>query len=166
MTSIRVVVPAGAPTIAATYAHNVLTDTATLHTEPPLVASWVDKIETLAKRNCTFLVAQNDGQVTSYAYATQFRDRPACARTCESSVYLCADCQELGMGSALMTALCDAAVTSGFHEMIAVAGGGKPASVRLHRKAGFHHAGRLELVGAKLGRRLDTVYMQRTLAPR
>ena len=46
---------------------------------------------------------------------------------------------------------------------IAVIGGGEPASVALHAKAGFRHAGRMERVGEKFGRLLDTVYMQRTL---
>ena len=163
MTFIRTVIPADATAIAAIYAHHVLTGTATFDTDPPLVAFWVDKIETLAARNWPFLIAQDDGGLTGCAYATQFRDRPAYARTCENSIYIRADCHGLGIGSALMTALCEAALASGFHEMIAVIGGGEPVSVMLHRKAGFYHAGRLERVGEKFGRLLDTIYMQRKL---
>jgi phosphinothricin acetyltransferase len=48
--------------------------------------------------------------------------------------------------------------------MIAVIGGGEPASVALHAKAGFRHAGRMERVGEKFGRLLDTVYMQKSLS--
>ena len=47
--------------------------------------------------------------------------------------------------------------------MIAVIGGGEPASVALHDKCGFVHAGQMRNVGFKFGRRLDTVYMQRDL---
>ena len=44
--------------------------------------------------------------------------------------------------------------------MIAVISGGEPASVALHAKHHFAHAGRMRNVGFKFGRRLDTVYMQ------
>jgi phosphinothricin acetyltransferase len=54
----------------------------------------------------------------------------------------------------LLAALLVAAEQAGFRQMIAVAGGGEPASVALHASLGFRDAGR------KFGRRLDTVYMQ------
>ncbi len=47
--------------------------------------------------------------------------------------------------------------------MIAVIGGGEPASVALHSKMGFTHAGRMRSVGRKFGRWLDSVYMQAEL---
>ena len=59
-----------------------------------------------------------------------------------------------------MLALLADARTAGFEQMIAVIGGGEPASVALHAKCGFVHAGRLRNVGYKFGRVLDTVYMQ------
>ena len=43
---------------------------------------------------------------------------------------------------------------------IAVIGGGEPASVALHGKMRFEHAGRMRSVGRKFGRWLDSVYMQ------
>lgn len=163
MIAIRRAAPADAPGIAAIYAHHVLHGTATFDTEPPPVDYWTDRIETLAARNWPFLVAEAEGEVAGYAYATQFRDRPAYARTCENSIYIAPALLGHGIGSALLAALCDAAIASDFHEMIAVVGGGEPASVALHAKAGFRHAGRMERVGEKFGRLLDTVYMQRTL---
>jgi phosphinothricin acetyltransferase len=47
--------------------------------------------------------------------------------------------------------------------MIAVIGGGQPASIALHERCGFRTVGRLESVGWKKQRWLDTVYMQRAL---
>jgi L-amino acid N-acyltransferase YncA len=60
----------------------------------------------------------------------------------------------------LLTELIDRARDCGFRQMIAVVGGGEPASVGLHEKLGFAHAGRMKSVGRKFGRWLDTVYMQ------
>jgi phosphinothricin acetyltransferase len=49
--------------------------------------------------------------------------------------------------------------------MVAVIGGAQPASVALHRKAGFRSIGRIEASGFKFGRWLDTELMQRRLGP-
>ena len=159
----RAVTPADVDAIAAIYAHHVLHGTATFDTEPPTAEFWIGKIGELDEHGWPFLVAQVDHGVAGYAYATQFRDRRAYARTCENSIYFSPDMTGRGIGSALIAALLEAAHASGFREMIAVIGGGEPASVALHAKAGFRHAGRMERVGEKFGRLLDTVYMQRSL---
>jgi len=160
---IRPVRPDDAASIAAIYAHHVLHGTATFDTEPPEVAAWREKIASIAARGWPFVVAEQDGAVAGYAYATQFRDRPAYAETCENSIYLAPDHIGRGIGSRLLPALVEAAHQSGFRQMIAVIGGSEPASVALHAKCGFVHAGRMIGVGRKFGRMLDTIYMQRAL---
>jgi L-amino acid N-acyltransferase YncA len=152
-----------APEIAAIYAHHVAVGTASFDTEGPPVTVWEAKIADIVQRGWPFLVAEDAGRVTGYAYATQFRDRPAYAHTCEDSIYVHPDAVGHGIGSQLMDALLADALAAGFHQMIAVIGGGEPASIALHAKAGFCHAGRMEKVGLKFGRLLDTVYMQRGL---
>jgi len=48
--------------------------------------------------------------------------------------------------------------------MVAVIGdSGNVASIGLHRKLGFRHVGTLDAVGFKLGRWVDSVFMQRPL---
>jgi L-amino acid N-acyltransferase YncA len=160
---IRDATPDDAEDIAAIYAHHVLHGTASFDTEPPSVDTWVTKIKELGRKSWPFSVAERDGRVVGYAYATQFRDRPAYAETCENSVYVAHDAVGNGIGTALVTALVDGAAQSGFRQMIAVIGGGEPASVALHARLGFVHAGRMRSVGRKFGRLLDTVYMQRAL---
>lgn len=162
MIAIRDAMPADAGAIAAIYAHHVLHGTATFDTEPPPVAFWIAKIADFDRRGWPFLVAVDD-IVVGYAYASQFRDRAAYAHTCEDSVYVDAARLGQGIGNMLIEALIAAAARAGFREMIAVAGGGEPASVALHAKYGFRHAGRMERVGLKFGRLLDTVYMQRSI---
>ncbi|NJR31503.1 N-acetyltransferase [bacterium] len=114
----------------------------------------------LSARGPALLVAETGGAVVGYAYATQFRPRAAYARTCENSIYIADSARGQGVGTRLLGALVDAARDCGFEQMIAVIGGGEPASVALHAKCGFVHAGRMRNVGYKFGRRLDTVYMQ------
>lgn len=163
MPSIRAAQADDAAAIAEIYAHHVLHGTASFELEPPDAAFWRDKIENVLANGWPFLLAEAGGEVVAYAYATQFRDRPAYAHTCENSIYVRADRLGQGIGKALLEALVAAARDAGFREMIAVIGGGEPASVALHRAGGFRDAGRMTNVGFKFGRWLDTVYMQRSL---
>ncbi len=150
------------------YAWHVANGTGTFDTEAPDAPAWAAKLAEFSARGHPFLVAERASatgvQVVGYAYAARFRDRAAYARTCEDSIYIAPDARGGGIGTELLTALIAAARSAGFAQMIAVAGGGEPASVALHAKCGFVHAGRLRNVGYKFGRVLDTVYMQRDLA--
>ena len=160
---IRAADPDDATSIAAIYAHHVLHGTASFDTVPPTSYEWRIKIADIVSRGWPFLVVEEDGVVAGYAFATQFRDRPAYVETCENSIYIAPLSAGRGLGSALMAALLPAATKAGFRQMIAVVGGGEPASVALHRKFGFIVAGRMHHVGRKFGRLLDTVYLQRAL---
>ncbi|WP_017664672.1 GNAT family N-acetyltransferase [Porphyrobacter sp. AAP82] len=149
-----------AQAIAAIYAWHVANGTATFDTAAPDAAAWEGKLADFAARGFPFLVAEREGAVIAYAYAARFRDRAAYAHTCEDSIYVSHQARRRGVGSALLPALIAAARASGFEQMLAVIGGGEPASVALHGKCGFVHAGRMRNVGRKFGRLLDTVYMQ------
>lgn len=154
---------ADASDIAAIYAHHVLHGTASFETVPPTVDFWTEKLTVVLDRQWPFVVADAGGDLLGYAYATQFRDRTAYAHTAENSIYVGHDAIGKGIGLQLMTALIDRADAAGFREIIAVIGGGEPASIALHAKCGFRHAGRMKNVGYKFGRLLDTVYMQLSL---
>jgi phosphinothricin acetyltransferase len=151
--------------ITGIYAHHVRHGTATFDIEPPDEGFIAHKLTALQQRGCPFLVATVNGLVIGYAYAAPFRDRAAYAGTCEDSIYIDPDHVGRGVGKALLAAAIEAAAAKGFVQMIAVIGGGEPASVALHKGLGFHHAGRLEAVGYKFGRWLDIVMMQRALSP-
>jgi L-amino acid N-acyltransferase YncA len=152
-----------AEAISAIYAHHVVHGTASFDTVARSVDDTRRKIEDITGCGWPFLVAEVNGVVVGYAYATQFRDREAYRNTCENSIYIDAAQRGRGIGTELLAALVKESKAFGFRQMIAVIGGGEPASIALHAKAGFDHAGRMKSVGRKFGRWLDTVYMQRAL---
>lgn len=162
--SVRKATVDDARAIAAIYAHHVLHGTATYEVVPPTDDETVEKILTVTGRSWPFLVACDGDQVVGYAYATQFRNRPAYAYACENSIYVAHDRRGGGIGKLLLKALLEAAEAHGFRHMVAVIGGAEPASVALDGSCGFEHAGRLTGMGLKAGRWLDTVYMQIALA--
>ena len=156
---------ADAAAVAAIYAHHVRHGTASFETEPPDQAEMAARMGKVLDAGAPWLVARDpDGEVIGYAYASQFRDRPAYRYACENSVYIRDDRRGEGVGRALLALLIDAAERAGFRQMIAVIGGAEPASIRLHAGCGFVEAGRMRGVGHKAGRWLDTLYMQRPLA--
>lgn len=162
---IRTATPDDVSAITAIYAEHVLHGTASFDTVPRSHAATREKLDACLERQWPFLVAEKSGEILGYAYVTQFRDRPAYANTCENSIYVKAQRRGEGVGHALLQALVQRATARGFRQMIAVIGGGEPASIAVHGKAGFSHAGRMTSVGWKFGRWLDTVYMQRPLGP-
>jgi L-amino acid N-acyltransferase YncA len=165
LVSIRAARLSDARAVAAIYAHHVAHGTASFDTVPRSQADVAARIEQCSSRGWPFLVAESGEEVLGYAYATQFRDRPAYRSTCENSIYIHPDHLGQGVGQRLLDALVMAAVESGFRQMIAVIGGAEPASIALHARAGFVEAGRMRAVGRKFGQWLDTVYMQRSLGP-
>jgi phosphinothricin acetyltransferase len=160
---IRDVAADDAEAIAGIYAHHVLNGTASYELEPPSAEATLAKIERITRRGWPFLVACEGGEVVGYCYAEQLRDRPAYRFTCENSIYVRADRTGRGIGKTLLMELCRRCDALGFRQMIAVVGGAEPASIALHQSCGFRTVGRLESVGWKKGRWLDTVYMQRPL---
>lgn len=162
---IRPFAPEDAVAAAAIYAHHVLHGSATYETEPPTPEQMGERLGGIAANGWPVLVAERDGVVVGYAYASQFRPRPAYAYACEDSIYVAAEERGHGIGRALLTALLGAAEAVGFRQMVAVIGGAEPASAALHQSLGFREVGRLPGLGWKHGRWLDSLYMQRELGP-
>ncbi|MBG1230836.1 N-acetyltransferase [Aestuariivirga litoralis] len=162
---IRRAVADDVPAITAIYAEHVLGGTASFDTVPRSEDATFARLEECDKRGWPFIVAAIHDAVAGYAYVTQFRDRPAYQYSCENSIYLRGDHRGQGIGKVLLNRLVSAAEDSGFRQMIAVSGGGEPASVALHLACGFEMAGRMKSVGRKAGRWLDTVYLQKALGP-
>ena len=166
---VRAAVPADLEQVAAIYAHYVTTSLATFEEVPPTPADWRRRLDDLADRKLPFLVTHSDAAgrpVSGYAYASPWRPKPAYRHTVEDTVYVSPGQVGRGLGSALLGALLAACADAGARQVIAViADTGSDASVALHRRFGFAHAGRLSAVGRKHGRWIDTVLMQRELGP-
>ena len=104
-------------------------------------------------------------RVLGFAYAGQFRDRPAYAKTFEVSVYAGPTTQRQGAGALMLGDVLTTLRGDGVREVLAFIGDSyNAASIGLHKKLGFQHVGTLKNVGEKFGRQLDVVIMQRTLA--
>ena len=150
--------------IAAIYREAVLTGTASFEIEPPDAGEMSQRLATVTGGGYPWLVAERDGRVMGYAYASSYRPRIAYRFSVENSVYVAEDAQRGGIGRALLEALITETAARGFRQMIAVIGDSRQwASIALHRAAGFTFCGTIHAVGYKFDRWLDSVIMQRAL---
>jgi len=150
--------------ITAIYAHYVLRGTATFEIEPPSCEAMLERNVAAMAVGLPFLVAELDGRVVGYAYASGYRPRPAYRFTIEDSIYVDTEFTGRGCGVALLGALIDICEKGPWQQMIAIIGdSANDESIRLHERFGFRHVGTLRSVGFKFERWLDTVLMQRML---
>jgi L-amino acid N-acyltransferase YncA len=156
---IRDATEADLPAVAEIYTYESLNNYSTFETEERPLRAWHHKL----RGHYPFLVAAESGSVLAYAYASEFRDRPAYRRTVETSVYVHRDARGRGLGSLLYDALLARLVDGGFHTALALIALPNDASVRLHERTGFELAGTMREVGDKLDRLIDVGIYQRML---
>ena len=149
--------------ITAIYEHFVLNTTNTLEVASPDVSEMERRRQSVLDRGLPYLVAELDGYVVGYAYASQFRPREGYRFTVEDSIYVRADCIGYGVGRKLLKALIAACESSGGHRLVACICGDNRASVALHASQGFVRVGTIPEAGFKLGRWIDMSMMQRPL---
>ena len=150
--------------VQAIYAHHVLHGTASFEEEPPPLAEMERRRGDVLARGLPYLVAEIDGRVAGYSYATPYRARSAYRFSIENSVYVDHARQRLGVGRTLLTELIARCERGDWRQMIAIIGdSAQAASIGLHASVGFRHVGTLQSVGIKFGHWLDTVLMQRAL---
>jgi len=161
---VRAAIPADAGPVAVIFAHYVATSVATFEEVAPTAEDWRRRLGELATRNLPFLVAEGEGAVCGFAYASPWRPKSAYRHTVEDTVYLSPGCTGRGIGSALLGTLLAGCAAADARQVIAViADTGSDASAALHRRFGFTQAGLLSGVGRKHGRWIDTQLMQKEL---
>ena len=150
--------------VQAIYAHHVLHGLATFEEKPPTAGELNARRESVIAAGLPYLVAECEGRVLGYCYATAYRPRPAYRHTVEDSVYVAEGCGGRGIGGALLGELIERCEAGSWRQMLAVIGNsGTEGSIALHRRHGFETVGTLRSVGFKLGGWVDTVLMQRSL---
>lgn len=100
------------------------------------------------------------GALLGFASYGTFRARPAYKYSVEHSVYVDKSRRGAGVGLALMQALVAVAIERQVHVMVGGIDACNRASIALHEKLGFFHAGTIRQAGFKFGRWLDLAFYQ------
>ena len=161
MTQIRFAAPGDAGAIAAIYAPIVAATPISFEEVAPTAAEIRDRMARAAA--WPWLVAEREGAVVGYVYASQHRSRPAYRWSVDVSAYVADSARRTGLGSKLYAGLFRLLAAQGYRNAFAGITLPNEASVALHRRAGFEPIGVYRNAGFKLGAWYDVSWWQREL---
>ena len=107
-----------------------------------------------------WLVAEVDGLLLGYAYASPWNIRAAYRQTVETSVYLKPDAIGRGIGTELYRQILALLREKSIHVVIGGVALPNRASVALHERLGFEKVAHFKEVGFKFNRWIDVGYWQ------
>lgn len=149
-----------APQIADIYRPYVETTAISFEEVPVTASDMADRMEAVQALALPWLVAEQDGVIAGYAYATPWKARHAYRHSVEITVYLRQNALARGLGTALYSALFDALQKRPIHAVVACIALPNAHSVALHEKFGMRKVAHFAEVGYKLGAWRDVGYWQ------
>lgn len=158
--NIRPVKPEDATQIAEIYNFYITETHQTFETEPLSADEMGARIEEYSREH-PYIVAEEDGVVFGYAYASQFKLRRAYEFSAEVSIYVRNDTKQRGIGSQLYGRLFEELRQSDVHAIVAGISLPNDASIRFHEKHGFEKVAHFREIGYKLGRWVDVGFWQK-----
>jgi phosphinothricin acetyltransferase len=149
-----------AESLVSIYNHFVLTTSISFEEAEVPAIEMAGRIADVQAASLPWLVAEVDGAVAGYAYATKWRVRHAYRFSVETTVYLAPASAGQGIGAVLYRALLDRLRDGGFHLAIGGIALPNPPSIALHERLGFEKVAEFCEVGFKFDRWTDVGYWQ------
>ena len=155
--TVRPMTPEDWSAVAKIYLEGIATEHATFQTDCPPYTAW-DASHT---KECR-LVVVDDGVLAGWAALHRVDPRWCYRGVAEISIYIGERFRGRGLGSQLLTALCQEAEEAGYWTLQSTVLQDNAASKGLHLKCGFRLVGRRERIARDChGRWLDTFLMER-----
>jgi L-amino acid N-acyltransferase YncA len=123
------------------------TSTVTFEIAAPNEPEMLRRRQAVLDRDLPYLVAELEGYIVGFCYASQFRPREGYRYTIEDSIYVRPDCIGHGVGKMLRAELISECQRKGSHSMVACIGGVNVSSVALRASLGFQKVGLLPEAG-------------------
>ena len=158
--TIRTATASDAAQIAAIYNHYIAATCITFETEPVMVEDMAQRIRETLDLPLPWLVAEEGGMISGYAYASKWKGRCAYRYSVEATIYLDPGSTGKGLGVVLYTALIEAIKAASMRSVIGGIALPNDASIRLHERLGFKKVGHFEKVGFKNDQWVDVGYWQ------
>ena len=145
--------------IAEIYNFYILNTHHTFETEPLSAEEMRERVAEICE-NYPYLVAEENGEILGYVYATQFKLRQAYKHSVEASIYVKNQAKQKGIGSKLYEKLLAELAETDVHAIIAGISLPNEASVKFHEKLGYEKVAHFKEVGYKLGRWVDVGFWE------
>jgi phosphinothricin acetyltransferase len=157
---IRTATASDADAITRIYNHYILNTTITFEEQAISTEEMAGRVAEVQAASLPWLVAEQDGQIVGYAYASKWKGRCAYRFSVESTVYLDTGAVGKGYGSHLYQGLFAALRDCGMHVVMGGIALPNPASVALHETLGFKQVAHFSEVGFKFEKWIDVGYWQ------
>lgn len=161
---IRPVQSKDAEAVLAIYKPYIESTATTFETTVPSVDEFGARIKTYTEKY-PWLVAEDNGKVTGYAYASKHREREAYQWCVESSVYVLEDYHHTGIAKELYAKLFDILQQCGYVNVYAGITLPNSRSYSFHSKMGFEPVGIYRNIGYKHGKWHDVAWLVKTINP-
>jgi len=161
---IRPAAPADCAAIARIYNHYVRETVVTFEEDEVPAADIEARLGEVSRASLPWLVVEEAGSITGYAYATRWKGRSAYRYSAESTIYLAPSSTGRGVGTRLYGALLDDLRSRSLHVVIGGIALPNQASVALHERLGFSKVAHYKEVGFKFSRWIDVGYWQTLLS--
>lgn len=112
-----------------------------------------------------YLVAEENGKLLGYAYASAFKGRAAYDWSVETSIYVKEDTHHLGIGKALYTALEEILRKQHVCNVCACISYPNPESIAFHEYFGYRTVAHFHASGYKQEAWHDMIWMEKELCP-
>lgn len=162
---IRPATPADCEALAEIYNHYIRHSAATFEEQALDSAEMSARLQRVCELGYPWVVAEQNGVIVGYAYASRWRERSAYRFSVESTVYLAPGASGNGWGTRLYSVLFEELRKLGVHAVIGGITLPNPASVALHEKMGMQKVAEFPEVGFKQGQWLDVGYWLLNLPP-
>lgn len=166
---IRLATEADASSLLEIYRPYVLETAVTFEIVPPTLEQFSERIRNTRERY-PYIVAEKDGELIGYAYASAFRPRRAYQHSAETSIYVHRERKGNGIGRRLYETLAALLELQNVYNMEACiahcdpADEYVPATSRLfHEHLSFSMAGTFSKCAHKFGRWYDMIWMERII---
>ena len=153
---------ADVPGMLEIYRPYVETGTATFEYETPSLSAFEARFEAITA-DFPWYVAEEDGAVAGFAYASRPFERAAYQWLAELSVYVAAEFHGRGAGRALYALLERDLLNMGYVSAWALITEENAASVAFHERLGYRFMAEMPDAGYKLGRWLSVVWYRKDL---
>lgn len=163
MITYRVATPTDSDEILDIYRPYVESTAVTFETVVPTSEEFRRRVEETLMQY-PYLVAESDGKIVGYSYASSYRSRAGFLWTPELSVYVRQGYQGNGIGTHLYAALLDILRLQGYQSACSVLSYPNPQSEKLHNRFGFRVAGVQRKCGFKCGQWRDVAILERPLS--
>lgn len=159
---IRPVLPSDAKELLAIYAPYVTDTTITFEYDIPSISEFTNRIKNISK-SFPYLVAEENGKILGYAYASTYYARAAYDWNCELSIYLDKDARSKKISSQLYDTLEKELVSQGYVNLLACISLPNDISIAFHKKRGFNQVAHFPKIGFKFEQWHDIVWLQKRL---